>query len=164
LQSPRKKYKAKRKEIGMHLFQQWLSPHKNNRNRITSEDIQYVLHHPTEFHLIHTLTHEYQDIVIPTTIPVFSEESVINEMITHIDVPDKPIIIYGKNNHDETIETKYQQLKSLGIEEIYIYSGGMFEWLLLNDIYGSTEFPIQSSTKKLPDIWKYRPTRILPIR
>jgi len=164
LHSPRKKYKAKRKEIGMQILQHWLYPHKNNRNRITSEDIQYVLQHPNEFHLIHTLTHEYQDIVIPTTIPVFSEESVINEMITHIDVPDKPIIIYGKNNHDETIETKYQQLKSLGIEEIYIYSGGMFEWLLLNDIYGSTEFPIQSSTKKLPDIWKYRPARILPTR
>ena len=147
----------------MQLFQHWLSPPKKNRNRITSEDIQYVLQHPTEFHLIHTLTHEFQDIVIPTTIPIFSEESIINEMITHIDVPDKPIIIYGKNSHDETVETKYQQLKSLGIEEIYFYSGGMFEWLLLNDIYGSTEFPIQSSTKKLPDIWKYRPARILPI-
>jgi hypothetical protein len=58
--------------------------------------------------------------LIPGTIPVEKEEAIINEMLNRVDIPDKPIVIYGKNAHDESPEKKYQQLKSLGIQEIYI--------------------------------------------
>jgi hypothetical protein len=84
-------------------------------------------------------------------------------MLTRVDIPDKPIVIYGKNARDETVEKKANQLKSLGIREISIYSGGMFEWLLLNEVYGDTEFPVQVQTyhyphqpQKMYDIWKYQ--------
>jgi hypothetical protein len=30
---------------------------------------------------------------------------------------------------------------SLGFKNVYIYLGGMFEWLLLQDVYGQKEFP-----------------------
>ena len=42
----------------------------------------------------------------------------------------------------------------LGFQKVFIYQGGMFEWLLLQDIYGHKEFP---TTKKILDILKYKP-------
>ena len=62
------------------------------------------------------------------------------------------IIIYGKNSNDETIYTKYNQLKKLGFTNAKLYIGGLFEWLLLQDIYGDNEFP--TTTYNL-DILKY---------
>ena len=70
------------------------------------------------------------------------------------------IIIYGKNANDEKIYEKYSQLSSLGFYNIYIYPGGLFEWLLLQDIYGSDDFP---TTKKELDILKYKPNKILNV-
>jgi hypothetical protein len=66
------------------------------------------------------------------------------------------IVVYGKNAGDPNVEKKYQQLVSLGFSDIYIYSGGMFEWMLLQDIYGAREFP---STSKELDILKFRGER-----
>ena len=63
------------------------------------------------------------------------------------------IIIYGKNNNDETVIKKYNQLIKLGFINVYIYLGGLFEWLLLQDIYGKDEFP---TTSEELDILKYR--------
>lgn len=51
------------------------------------------------------------------------------------------IIIYGKHNCDKSVYERYQQLKSLGLKNIYIYTGGLFEWLLLQDIYSHEHFP-----------------------
>jgi hypothetical protein len=42
----------------------------------------------------------------------------------------------------------------LGFENVYIYRGGMFEWLLLQDIYGFDEF---QTTSKITDLLKYKP-------
>ena len=132
----------------------------------TLEDMQMALQTPNKYIIINTLSYEYQDCIIPGTISSEREESIINEMITDIHQADKPILIYGKNSCDETPEKKRKQLQSLGLSEIYIYSGGMFEWLLLNEIYGSSEFPItntntntNTNAKKPTDIWKYRPKR-----
>ena len=58
--------------------------------------------------------------------------------------------------NDDSIETKFKQMQGLGFANIYIYRGGMFEWLLLQDIYGQDEFP---TTSKLLDILKYKSTR-----
>ena len=70
------------------------------------------------------------------------------------------IIVYGKNSNDEKIYKKYNQLVSLGFYNVYIYIGGLFEWLLLQDIYGETDFP---TTKKELDILKYKPNKLLGI-
>ena len=53
-----------------------------------------------------------------------------------------------------TVYDKYEQLVKLGFINVYIYSGGMFEWLCLQDIYSSDLFP---TTKKELDILKYKP-------
>ena len=47
-------------------------------------------------------------------------------------------------------------IKKLGLKNIYIYSGGLFEWLLLQDIYGEDEFP---TTSKELDILKFKPVK-----
>ena len=48
---------------------------------------------------------------------------------------------------------KYNQLKKLGFVNVYIYFGGLFEWLLLREIYGNTNFKIIGNTN---DILKYK--------
>ena len=70
------------------------------------------------------------------------------------------IIIYGKNCNDEKIYKKYQQLLSLGFYNVFVYPGGLFEWLLLQDIYGTEEFP---TTSKQLDVLKYKPSPMLNI-
>jgi hypothetical protein len=71
------------------------------------------------------------------------------------------IIIYGRNCNDEKIYSKYKQLNSLGFYNVYIYSGGLFEWLMLQDIYGVDDFP---TTKKELDILRFKPHKILNIQ
>ena len=69
------------------------------------------------------------------------------------------ITIYGKNcQEEEKIIKKYKQLQKLGFKNIYIYCGGLFEWLLLQDIYGKDEFP---TTIKENDILKYKSISLL---
>jgi hypothetical protein len=70
------------------------------------------------------------------------------------------IVIYRKNVTDPTVDKKYAQLRGFGFSEVYIYSGGLFEWLLLSDIYGVEEFPLSSSSwakSKILDPLKYKP-------
>jgi hypothetical protein len=54
---------------------------------------------------------------------------------------------------------KYDQIKKLG-GNAYVYPGGLFEWLLLQDIYGMDEFP---TSKKVGDMLKYKPKPIFPL-
>jgi hypothetical protein len=70
------------------------------------------------------------------------------------------IIIYGRNSNDDNIYKKLSQLTSLGFYNVYVYVGGMFEWMLLQDIYTNVEFP---TTKKELDILKFKPNKILNI-
>ena len=121
--------------------------------KINFEDIQYAIKKSTEYIIINTLPISEQDCLIKNTLHYEEEENTINEMLNNYDFNKKKIIIYGKNANDETSEKKYNQLRTLGFSEIYLYSAGLFEWLLLQDIYGNTEFP---TTKKILDILKYK--------
>ena len=126
--------------------------------KINFEDIQYAIQKPNEYIMINTLPISEQDCLIKNTLPYDQEENTINELLNNYDLNNKKIIIYGKNANDETVEKKYSQLKTLGFSEIYLYSGGLFEWMLLQDIYGNVEFP---TTKKILDILKYKASRKL---
>jgi len=126
--------------------------------KINFEDIQYTIKKTNEYIIINTLPLNEQDCLIKNTLPYEEEEKTINELLNNYDFNNKKIIIYGRNTNDETSEKKYNQLRTLGFTEIYLYSGGLFEWLLLQDIYGAGEFP---TTKKILDILKYKPLRKL---
>jgi hypothetical protein len=101
-----------------------------------------------------------QDCLIPNTININKEIEMINNFIKMGNKQVK-IIIYGRNCNDEKIYSKYNQLNSLGFYNLYLYTGGLFEWLMLQDIYGNSEFP---TTKKELDILKFKPPKFLNIQ
>jgi hypothetical protein len=127
--------------------------------KINFEDIQLICKKQRPFSiLINTLELNEQKCLIQGTVLADKEENSINDLINnksfHI-----TIAIYGKNCQDEEkIIKKYKQLQKIGFKNIYIYCGGLFEWLLLQDIYGSDEFP---TTAKENDILKYKSVSLL---
>lgn len=128
--------------------------------KVNYEDIQYVIKNSEIYITINTLTQEEQDCLLPNTLNIHKEEEFFNQLIRRGNKQVK-IIIYGRNCNDEKIYTKYQQLTSLGFYNVYVYPGGLFEWLMLQDIFGNTEFP---TTKKELDILRYKPNKILNIQ
>ena len=120
--------------------------------KVSYEDIQLISKRGvTNTLLINTLNLHEQDCLIPNTVSAYQEENVINENIKNSTIN---IVIYGKNSGDKGVEKKYLKLSELGFTNIYIYPGGLFEWLCLQDIYGSANFP---TTKKEMDILKFKP-------
>ena len=94
--------------------------------------------------LINTLPESYQNCLIHKTIKANDEIQQMN----HFMKSNKSImiIIYGKNYRDKTIINKFNQLKKLGFTNVHIYFGGMFEWLLLQEIYGTDNFKTDGAT------------------
>jgi hypothetical protein len=126
--------------------------------KINYEDMQTAIKNPEVYLIINTLPPTEQNCLIVNTTLATDEETIINQfMKTNKNVR---VIIYGRNCNDETTNKKYQQLMSLGFYNIYLYTGGLFEWLLLQDIYGKELFP---TTKKELDLLKYKPSQILNI-
>lgn len=125
--------------------------------RINFEDIQESIKNKEKYIIINTLPITMQECLIFNTINYTQEEQIINGLINGLvkNISNKHIIIYGKNANDITIYDKYEQLIKLGFTNVYVYSGGMFEWLCLQDIYGDELFP---TTKKELDILKYKST------
>lgn len=115
------------------------------------EDVQYVIKHKNGI-LLNTMSINEQNVLIYGTLPIHIEEETVNKKMRSN--PEEIIIIYGKNTNDETVHIKYEQLQSLGFKNIYMYSGGLFEWLCLQDIFGEDNF---QTNKKEIDIIKYRP-------
>ena len=129
-------------------------------NKLNYEDVQHAINASEKYIIINTMSPLYQSCLIPRTMPIDKEEDFINNIISKKAFDSVSVIVYGLNANDESAYKKYQQLKTLGILQVYIYSGGMFEWLLLQDVYGSTLFP--TTTREL-DILKYKPNKILNI-
>jgi hypothetical protein len=128
--------------------------------KINFEDVQYVLKNTeSQYILINTLHETDQLCLLPNTVQANQEEMIINKYLKN-GLKNIGIIIYGRNCNDEKIYTKYTQLTSLGFYNVYIYTGGVFEWLTLQDIYGVNEFP---TTKKELDLLKYKPNKILNV-
>ena len=119
--------------------------------KINYEDMQLILSKKkTNLLLINTLPLNEQECLIPNTVNAYQEEKIIN---TNLKNNTLEIVLYGKNNSDKNVEKKYLKLRELGFDNIYIYPGGLFEWLCLQDIYGSSSFP---TTSKELDILKYK--------
>ena len=132
----------------------------NSMNKINFEDIQYSLNNSDNYLIINTLTENEQDCLLPNTITPEKEIAIINNLIKNGN-KDVKIIIYGKNCNDDKIYKKYDQLIKLGFRNVYVYIGGLFEWLMLQDIYGEKEFP---TSKKELDILRYKPQKKLNIQ
>jgi hypothetical protein len=131
----------------------------DNFNKIGFDDIVYFIKYPSnKFILINTLPINEQSFLIKGTISFQIEEKIINDSLKHYD--EMTIIIYGKNNVDDSVEIKYRQLQNLGYSRnnLFIYYGGLLEWSLLQDIYGNDNF---QTTSYNIDVLKYKSERIL---
>jgi len=100
--------------------------------------------------ILNTLSDDMQHCLIINTVSAEEEVNIVEQGLKE----DKLFIIYGKHYYDNNLIRKYQQLKKLGAYSVYVYGGGMFEWLLLQDIYSKEEFPTIGSEL---DILKYKP-------
>ena len=127
--------------------------------KINCEDMQKACKNTNNYIIINTLDISMQQCLILNTTKIENEEALINSIIKKS--KNKNIIIYGRNCNDENVYKKYQQLVRLGFTNVYVYVGGMFEWLLLQDIYGNDLFPTTSNEL---DILKYKSHRIFDVQ
>lgn len=120
-------------------------------SRVDYEEVQNNIRENGKSIMIHVLSPSEQDCLIYTTIRAEHEEDTINQLIKTN--KKQKIIIYGKNCNDERILKKFKQLISYGFDGVSVYTGGMFEWLCLQDIYGEELF--HTNGQEL-DLLKYK--------
>ena len=124
----------------------------NSIIKINFESLQKIITSSNnEFLIISTLENDNQECLIKNTLSPNEEIENINKYIKSN--KNIKIVIYGENCSDSKVISKYNQLYKLGFIKLYVYIGGLFEWLLLQDIYGEDEFP---TTTKIIDILKYK--------
>ena len=126
--------------------------------RISFEDMQTASKNPETNLIINTLPESEQGCLIVGTVTVEQELMLINRYLK--ENKNIRIILYGKNCNDETVQKKYQQLYTLGFINVYVYQGGLFEWLMLQDIYGKDFF---QTTSVQPDLLRFKPRQMLNV-
>ncbi len=114
--------------------------------------MKYFINNNETSIIINTLSENEQNCLIKNTTIASEEVNIINNNIDNN--LNMNVIIYGKNCLDKTIYNKYNQLQKHCCKNLYIYPGGLFEWLCLQDIFGNEEF---STTSCELDILKYKP-------
>lgn len=122
--------------------------------KVNFEDIQSVIKNKKQFIMINILNSDEQELLILNTLDCKKEEEIINHYLKKN--KNMNIIIYGKNAYEEKLINKYNQLIKLGFKNVYIYLGGLFEWVLLQEVYGYDQFPTNIKQKCI-DILKYKP-------
>lgn len=110
------------------------------------EDVQQL---PANGLLLNTLHIQNQQCLIQRTLNAKDEEQIINQLINTSHGKQLPVIIYGRNYLDQSVHAKYKQLTNAGFSNCKMYLGGMFEWLLLQDVYGPDLFPTTTTTLDL---------------
>ena len=99
--------------------------------------------------LINTLPLSRQQCLIKGTLNAFIEVEFMNKLLKTN--KNKEIVIYGIHHTDLTVITKYNQLKKLGFKNVYIYFGGMYEWLLLQEVFDTTNFQTDGYINNIVD-------------
>lgn len=123
-----------------------------NSSKVDFEYIQRSIQsNDNSYIMINVLEEQLQHCLIKETIFATEEEDIINNYIkTNKNIN---IIIYGKNCTDEKLLKKYKQLRGYGFKNVFVYVGGLFEWLCLQDIYGADKF---QTTGHESDLLKYK--------
>ena len=104
-----------------------------------------------EFLLVNTLPLHRQRYLIQGTLPGIEESKKINEYLYRN--KEISIVLYGMDCNDRSVVTKFAQLKTLGFSNVSIYRGGLFEWALLQEIYGNN-FPTEGTIEDPLDVYK----------
>jgi hypothetical protein len=124
----------------------------SNFTHINYEELQSKI--GTSIILLNTLSSEDQKYLIKGTLNAMYEIGIMNDQLKKN--KNVEIIIYGKDHYDISVIKKYNQLKKLGFKNVSIYFGGLFEWALLQDIYGSSNFQTDGQIKDPLQITKYK--------
>jgi hypothetical protein len=127
-------------------------------NKINFEDVQDAI--KKDYIIINTLPSNNQKCLIYNTLPASIEVSKVNTLLSSGRI-ESHIILYGENSTDNSVYSKYKQLSELGFDNIHIYLGGLFEWLLMQDIYGHDLFP---TTKREPNHLQYKGNKIIDVK
>jgi len=122
--------------------------------RVNFEDVQAVQQGTAL--LINVLDNSDQSVLIAGTVKTTEEVAAVEDALRR----KFPIIVYGKHANDLAAIAKCAQLHSLGSRP-YLYTGGLFEWLLLQDIYGAEAFPTMGKTV---DLLRYKPPTVMSKR
>lgn len=123
--------------------------------KINYEDVQRASK-GDGFTIISTLPPTRQGCLITGTVQCGQEEALLNDMMKTSQATK--IIVYGLNCNDDTIYGKYDHLRKCGFSSVYLYVGGLFEWLCLQDIFGNELF---GTTEAEDDLLKYQPASCL---
>jgi 3-mercaptopyruvate sulfurtransferase SseA len=99
--------------------------------------------------LINTMDIKRQYCLIKGTLKAIHEEEVMNKLLKTN--KNKEIILYGIHHTDLSVIKKYNQLKKLGFKNVHIYFGGMYEWLLLQDVFTSINFQTDGIIENIVD-------------
>ena len=128
----------------------------SNFTHINYEELQSKIKTKSNTNIIilNTLSNDNQSYLIKGTLKATYEIGIMNDHLKRNKNID--IIIYGKDHYDTSVIKKYNQLKKLGFKNVSIYFGGLFEWALLQDIYGSSNFETDGQIKDPLQITKYK--------
>lgn len=122
--------------------------------------LSYIQSSNETIHFINILPVTKQQYLLPKTISAESEEQFINDFVDTMTMDIPTIVIYGNNANDvDVLQEKCRELNALGFTNVGIYLGGLFEWTMLGDIYGITEFPIIGN-RGIVDILQFRPKQL----
>ena len=102
-----------------------------------------------EIILINTLPLTRQDCLIKGTLKAFMEVEYMNKLLKTN--KNKEIIVYGLHHTDLSVVQKYNQLKKLGFKNVHIYFGGMYEWLLLQEVFDIINFQTDGTIQNIVD-------------
>ena len=131
----------------------------NSIKKISFKQMQNIINNNNindNYIIINTLSINEQNCLIKNTLSPSKEVDEITKNLR--DNKNVNIVIYGENSIDSKVIEKYNQLYKLGFVNLFVYIGGLFEWLLLQDIFGNEEFP---TTNTILDILKYKGKQIL---
>ena len=107
--------------------------------------------------IINIMKKDEQEILIKGTLSIIEEIETINSLLASGKM-ETTIIIYGKNTDDiSKVINRYRQLQNMGFTHMRAYIGGLFEWLLLQEIYGCDEFKTNIIFKN--SVLDYKPER-----
>jgi len=85
---------------------------------------------------------------IDGTLTPETEEREINRIIQNYSscgkTPEEKFVYYGLNSVDKSPDEQAANLATHGIEAS-VYRGGMFEWLLLREVFGADNYPVCSN-------------------
>ena len=101
--------------------------------------------------LINTMSTNRQYCLIKNTLKANIETEQINKLLKTN--KSQEIVVYGIHHTDISVINKYNQLKKIGFKNVYIYFGGMYEWLLLQEVFGNNNFQTDGIIK---DIVEYK--------